>query len=842
MSGRARGLLGDANMASSRQHPANRHDLIRVQGARENNLKDVSIEIPKRRLTVFTGVSGSGKSSLVFATIAAESQRLINETYSAFVQGFMPTLARPDVDVLEGLTTAIIVDQERMGADPRSTVGTATDANAMLRILFSRLGKPSIGSPNAYSFNVPSVRASGAITVERGAGTKTVKRTFTRTGGMCPRCEGRGSVNDIDLSQLYDDTKSLNGGALTIPGYSMDGWYGRIFRGCGFFDPDKPIRKYTKRELHDLLHKEPTKIKVDGINLTYAGLIPQIQKSFLSKDVDALQPHVRAFVERAVTFTTCPECGGTRLSEAARSSKIKGMNIADACAMQITDLAEWVSSLDQPSVAPLLAALRHTLDSFVEIGLGYLSLDRPSGTLSGGEAQRTKMIRHLGSSLTDVTYVFDEPTIGLHPHDIERMNDLLLRLRDKGNTVLVIEHKPETIAIADHVVDLGPGAGTAGGEVVFEGTVDGLRASGTLTGRHLSDRASLKPSVRTPSGVLKVRGARTHNLKNVDVDIPLGVLVVVTGVAGSGKSSLIHGSVSGRDGVVSIDQGAIHGSRRSNPATYTDLLEPIRKAFAKANGVKPALFSANSEGACPTCNGAGVIYTDLGMMAGVSTVCEDCEGRRFQASVLEYRLGGLHIAEVLDLSVEEAVGFFGAGKARTPAAHAILQRMADVGLGYLRLGQPLPTLSGGERQRLKLATHMGDDGGIYVLDEPTSGLHLADLEQLLGLLDRLVDAGKSVIVIEHHLSVMAHADWIIDLGPGAGHDGGRIVFEGTPADLVAARSTLTGEHLAAFVGSRPKAVPSGRARRRARRPRVERRHQRGRRPRRASPRFLPTGA
>jgi len=842
MSGRARGLLGDANMASSRQHPANRHDLIRVQGARENNLKDVSIEIPKRRLTVFTGVSGSGKSSLVFATIAAESQRLINETYSAFVQGFMPTLARPDVDVLEGLTTAIIVDQERMGADPRSTVGTATDANAMLRILFSRLGKPSIGSPNAYSFNVPSVRASGAITVERGAGTKTVKRTFTRTGGMCPRCEGRGSVNDIDLSQLYDDTKSLNGGALTIPGYSMDGWYGRIFRGCGFFDPDKPIRKYTKRELHDLLHKEPTKIKVDGINLTYAGLIPQIQKSFLSKDVDALQPHVRAFVERAVTFTTCPECGGTRLSEAARSSKIEGKNIADACAMQITDLAEWVSSLDQPSVAPLLAALRHTLDSFVEIGLGYLSLDRPSGTLSGGEAQRTKMIRHLGSSLTDVTYVFDEPTIGLHPHDIERMNDLLLRLRDKGNTVLVIEHKPETIAIADHVVDLGPGAGTAGGEVVFEGTVDGLRASGTLTGRHLSDRASLKPSVRTPSGVLKVRGARTHNLKNVDVDIPLGVLVVVTGVAGSGKSSLIHGSVSGRDGVVSIDQGAIHGSRRSNPATYTDLLEPIRKAFAKANGVKPALFSANSEGACPTCNGAGVIYTDLGMMAGVSTVCEDCEGRRFQASVLEYRLGGLHIAEVLDLSVEEAVGFFGAGKARTPAAHAILQRMADVGLGYLRLGQPLPTLSGGERQRLKLATHMGDDGGIYVLDEPTSGLHLADLEQLLGLLDRLVDAGKSVIVIEHHLSVMAHADWIIDLGPGAGHDGGRIVFEGTPADLVAARSTLTGEHLAAFVGSRPKAVPSGRARRRARRPRVERRHQRGRRPRRASPRFLPTGA
>jgi excinuclease UvrABC ATPase subunit len=794
-------------MASSSKQPADSHDLIRVQGARENNLKDVSVGIPKRRLTVFTGVSGSGKSSLVFSTIAAESQRLINETYSAFVQGFMPTLARPEVDVLDGLTTAIIVDQERMGADPRSTVGTATDANAMLRILFSRLGKPHIGSPKAYSFNVPSVRASGAITVEKGAG-KTEKRVFSVTGGMCPRCEGRGSVNDIDLSQLYDDTKSLNEGALTIPGYSMEGWYGRIFRGCGYFDPDKPIRKFTKKELHDLLHKEPTKIKVDGINLTYAGLIPTIQKSFLSKDVDALQPHIRAFVERAVTFTTCPECGGTRLSEAARSSKIKGKNIADACAMQISDLAEWVRSLDQPSVAPLVAALRHTLDSFVEIGLGYLSLDRPSGTLSGGEAQRTKMIRHLGSSLTDVTYVFDEPTIGLHPHDIQRMNELLLRLRDKGNTVLVVEHKPETIAIADHVVDLGPGAGTAGGEVVFQGTVDGLRSSGTLTGRHLSDRASLKRSVRKPSGVLKVRGARRHNLKGVDVDIPLGVLVVVTGVAGSGKSSLIHGSVSGRDGVVSIDQSAIHGSRRSNPATYTDLLEPIRKAFAKANGVKPALFSANSEGACPACNGAGVIYTDLGMMAGVSTVCEDCEGRRFQASVLEYRLGGLHIAEVLELSVEEAVGFFGAGKARTPAAHAILQRMADVGLGYLRLGQPLPTLSGGERQRLKLATHMGADGGIYVLDEPTTGLHLADLQQLLGLLDRLVDSGKSVIVIEHHQAVMAHADWIIDLGPGAGHDGGRIVFEGTPADLVAARSTLTGEHLAAFVGSRLKAVPS----------------------------------
>ncbi|MFE9654277.1 ATP-binding cassette domain-containing protein [Micromonospora sp. NPDC006431] len=781
---------------------ADSHDLIRVHGARENNLKDVTVEIPKRRLTVFTGVSGSGKSSLVFATIAAESQRMINETYSSFVQGFMPTLSRPEVDLLEGLTTAIIVDQERMGANPRSTVGTATDANAMLRILFSRLGQPHIGSPNAYSFNVPSVTASGAITVERGAGkTKTEKATFHRLGGMCPRCEGMGSVNDIDLTQLYDDSKSLNEGALTIPGYSMDGWYGRIFRGCGFFDPDKPIRKYNKRELHDLLYKEPTKIKVEGINLTYAGLIPQIQKSFLSKDVDALQPHIRAFVERAVTFTTCPECDGTRLSKEARSSKIKGKSIADVCAMQISDLADWVRGLDEPSVAPLLTGLQHLLDSFAEIGLGYLSLDRPAGTLSGGEAQRTKMIRHLGSSLTDVTYVFDEPTIGLHPHDIERMNNLLLRLRDKGNTVLVVEHKPETIAIADHVVDLGPGAGTAGGTVCFEGTVEGLRGSDTTTGRHLDDRAALKKSVRSSSGALEVRGASTHNLQGVNVDIPLGVLCVVTGVAGSGKSSLIHGSVADRDGVVVIDQGAIRGSRRSNPATYTGLLDPIRKAFAKANGVKPALFSSNSEGACPTCNGAGVIYTDLGVMATVESTCEECEGKRFQASVLEYTLGGRNIAEVLAMSVTEAEEFFKGGEARTPAAHKILDRLVDVGLGYLTLGQPLTTLSGGERQRLKLATQMAEKGDVYVLDEPTTGLHLADVEQLLGLLDRLVDSGKSVIVIEHHQAVMAHADWIIDLGPGAGHDGGRIVFEGTPADLVAARSTLTGEHLAAYVGA-----------------------------------------
>jgi excinuclease UvrABC ATPase subunit len=782
---------------------ADGHDLIRVHGARVNNLKDVSVELPKRRLTAFTGVSGSGKSSLAFGTIAAESQRLINETYSAFVQGFMPTMARPEVDVLEGLTSAIVVDQQRMGAGTggiRSTVGTATDAGAMLRILFSRLGQPHIGSPSAFAFNVASVRASGAITVERGAGrTRTKKATFNRLGGMCPRCEGRGSVTDFDLSVLYDDTKSLNQGALTIPGYSMDGWYGRIFRGCGFFDPDKPIAKFNKRELHDLLYKEPTKIKVEGVNLTYEGLIPKIQKSMLSKDTDALQPHVSAFVERAVTFTTCPECGGTRLSKEARSSKIDAINIADACAMQISDLAEWVRGLREPSVAPLLVALGHTLDSFVDIGLGYLSLERPSGTLSGGEAQRVKMIGHLGSSLTDVTYIFDEPTTGLHPHDIERMNDLLLRLRDKGNTVLVVEHKPETIAIADHVIDLGPGAGAGGGEVVFEGSVEGLRAGATVTGRHLGDRAALKERVRTPTGTLEIRGASTHNLRDVNGDIPLGVLAVVTGVAGAGKSSLIHGSVSGRDGVVSVDQAAIKGSRRSNPATYTKLLDPIRKAFAKANGVKPALFSANSEGACANCNGAGVIYTDLAMMAGVAVTCEECEGRRFEASVLEYRLGGRDISEVLAMSVTEAQELLGAGEARTPAAQKILDRLLDVGLGYLTIGQPLTTLSGGERQRLKLATHMAEKGEVYVLDEPTTGLHLADVQQLLGLLDRLVDSGKSVIVISHHQAVMAHADWIVDLGPGAGHDGGEIVFEGTPAELVAARSTLTGEHLATYV-------------------------------------------
>ncbi|MFE9459255.1 ATP-binding cassette domain-containing protein [Streptomyces californicus] len=781
-------------------HAADSHDLIRVHGARENNLKDVSIELPKRRLTVFTGVSGSGKSSLVFSTIAAESQRLINETYSAFVQGFMPSQARPDVDVLDGLTTAIIVDQQRMGSDPRSTVGTATDANAMLRILFSRLGEPHIGPPGAFAFNVPSVTASGAITVERG-NKKTEKATFSRTGGMCPRCEGRGTVSDIDLTQLYDDSKSIAEGAFTIPGWKSDSWWTvRIYAESGFLDPNKPIAKFTEREMRDFLHKEPTKVKVEGSTLTFEGLIPKIQKSFLSKDREAMQPHIREFVDRAVTFATCPECEGTRLTEGARSSKIKKISIADACAMEIRDLAEWVRGLDEPSVAPLLEALQQTLDSFVEIGLGYLALDRPSGTLSGGEAQRVKMIRHLGSSLTDVTYVFDEPTIGLHPHDIQRMNDLLLRLRDKGNTVLVVEHKPEAIAIADHIVDLGPGAGTAGGTVCFEGTLDGLRGSGTVTGRHLDDRAVLKEEVRKPTGALEIRGATSHNLRDVDVDLPLGVLTVITGVAGSGKSSLVHGSIPAGENVISVDQSPIKGSRRSNPATYTGLLEPIRKAFAKANGVKPALFSANSEGACPTCNGAGVIFTDLGVMAAVSSPCEDCEGKRFQPSVLDYHFGGRDISEVLAMSVTEAEEFFGSGDAALPAAHKILTRLVDVGLGYLSLGQPLTTLSGGERQRLKLATHMADKGGIYVLDEPTTGLHLADVEQLLGLLDRLVDSGKSVIVIEHHQAVMAHADWIIDLGPGAGHDGGKIVFEGTPADLVAARSTLTGEHLAEYVG------------------------------------------
>ncbi|MFE9771676.1 ATP-binding cassette domain-containing protein [Streptomyces sp. NPDC005931] len=776
---------------------ADSHDLIRVHGARENNLKNVHVEIPKRRLTVFTGVSGSGKSSLVFDTIAAESQRLINETYSAFVQGFMPTLARPEVDALDGLTTAILVDQQPMGTSLRSTVGTATDAGTLLRILFSRLAEPYIGSQKAFAFNIASADASGVLVVNG----RKIEKGFSVVGGMCLRCEGLGTVSDIDPAQLFDDSRSLADGAITVPGWKPDGWAVQSFTESGLLDPHKPIRDYTERERHDFLHGGPVKVRVKGVGTTYEGLLARVRKSFLSKDRETLQPHIRAFVERAVAFSACPECHGTRLSGTARSAKIDGLGIADACALQISDLADWIRSLTDPSVTTLLAVLGQTLDSFVRIGLGYLSLDRSSSTLSGGEAQRVRMVRHLGSALTDVTYVFDEPTAGLHPHDIQRMNDLLLRLRDKGNTVLVVEHRPETITIADHVVDLGPHAGTEGGEVVFEGTVEGLRAAGTVTGRHLDDRAALKPSVRERSGALEVRGADAHNLRNVDVDIPLGVLTVVTGVAGSGKSSLIHGSVAGRDGVVTVDQSPIKGSRRSNPATCTGMLEPIRKAFARANGVKPALFSPNSEGACPTCKGAGVLYTDLAIMAGVATTCEECEGRRFQGSVLRYRLGGRDISEVFAMPVSEAAEFFRRGDARTPAACAVLDRLAEVGLGYLSLGQPLTTLSGGERQRLKLAGHMAGTGSVYVLDEPTSGLHLADVEQLLALLDRLVDAGRTVIVVEHHQAVMAHADWIIDLGPGAGHDGGRIVFEGTPADLVAARSTLTGEHLAQYVGA-----------------------------------------
>ena len=785
-------------MTATQPNPADQHELIRVHGARENNLKNVSVDLPKRRLTVFTGVSGSGKSSLVFDTIAAESQRLINETYSAFVQGFMPSLGRPEVDLLEGLTTAIIVDQERLGANSRSTVGTVTDANALLRILFSRLAEPNLGSPQAYSFNVASASGQGAVSVQGG---KKQLRRFEVLGGMCPACEGMGQVSDLDLGELFDENKSLREGPFNIPGYTPDGWNVKMYVESGFFDPDKKIKDFSAEERHDFLHKEPTKIKFNGINITYQGLVPSIQKSFLQKDRESMQPHIRAFVDRAVAFQQCPECGGTRLAEPARNSRIAGKHIGELCALQLTELAAWLRELDAPEAAPLVRSLTALVDSFVEIGLGYLSLDRASGTLSGGEAQRTKMIRHLGSSLTDVTYVFDEPTVGLHPHDIERMNALLRELRDKGNTVLVVEHKPETIEIADHVVDLGPGPGTAGGTITFEGTVDELRRSDTLTGRHLGDRTRLKDAVREPSGAIEVRGANAHNLKDVDVDIPLGVLTAITGVAGSGKSSLLAGVVAQDERVILVDQSAIRGSRRSNPATYTGMLDGIRKAFAKANGVKPSLFSPNSDGACPNCKGAGVIYTDLAIAPGVTTTCEVCQGRRFDGEVLQYTLAGKDIAEVLELPAAEAVEFFAAGEARIPAVHKILLRLVDVGLSYLTLGQPLTTLSGGERQRLKLANEMTEKGAIFVLDEPTTGLHLADVEQLLGLLDRLVNGGKSVIVIEHHQAVMAHADWIIDLGPGGGHEGGEVVFEGTPRALVDARATLTGHHLAAYVGA-----------------------------------------
>ncbi|MCE6997480.1 excinuclease ABC subunit UvrA [Saccharothrix sp. S26] len=749
--------------------PADRHDVIQVRGARENNLADVSVDIPKRRLTVFTGVSGSGKSSLVFGTIAAESQRLINETYTAFIQSFMPSLGRPDVDALRNLSAAIIVDQERMGANSRSTVGTATDAHTMLRILFSRLGQPHVGTSGAFSFNLPE--------------------------GMCPTCEGLGRVSKVDVDHLVDRTKSLNEGAITVPGFTVDNWYVQTYVQSGFYDPDKKLQDFTEEEWDAFLNRDTTKVKIGKTNVTYEGLLVKVQRLYLGKDRESLQPHLRAFVDRAVTFTSCPTCRGARLNAAALSSKIDGLNIADCSTMQISDLADWVAKITEPSVGPMLTTLKELLDNLVEIGLGYLSLDRPAATLSGGEAQRVKMVRHVGSALTDVTYVFDEPTVGLHPHDIQRMNDLLLRLRDKGNTVLVVEHKPETIAIADHVVDLGPGAGVNGGHITFTGTVAGLRASDTLTGRHLDHRARLRDQVRTPTGHLPITGANLHNLRDVDVDIPLGVLTVVTGVAGSGKSSLIHGCLGRRDDVVTVDQAPIRGSRRSNPATYTGLLDPIRTAFAKANGVKPALFSANSEGACPKCKGIGLVYTDLAMMAGVASVCEECEGKRFTAEVLTHKLRGRDISQVLGMSVTEAREFFTEKQAR-----AILDRLVDVGLGYLSLGQPLTTLSGGERQRLKLAIHMAEKASTYVLDEPTTGLHLADVDQLLGLLDRLVDDGNTVIVIEHHQAVMAHADWIIDLGPGAGHDGGRVVFTGTPADLVEHASTLTAQHLRAYVG------------------------------------------
>ena len=789
-------------------HAADSHDLIRVSGARENNLKDVSVEIPKRRLTVFTGVSGSGKSSLVFHTIAAESQRMINETYSAFVQGFMPSMARPEVDVLEGLTTAILVDQERIGANPRSTVGTVSDINAKLRTLFARLAEPNLGSTNAYSFNVATLSGKGAVTIDKGEGKQVERKSFSVNGGMCPHCEGMGTATDISIAEVVDESKSLNDGAITVPGYKPGGWSVRMFSESGYFDPDKPVADFDETERHYLLYAEGEKVKINGTNITFDGLIPRIRRSFLSKDRDSMQKHIREFVDRAVVFTTCPECEGTRLNAAARSSLIAGKSIADVCALQISDITDWLDQIEPGAASALLESLRADVAAFNDIGLGYLSLDRSAGSLSGGEAQRIKLVRHLGSSLTDVTYVFDEPTIGLHPHDIRSMNDLLMALRDKGNTVLVVEHKPETILIADHIVDLGPGAGSNGGEVTFTGSVDGLRESDTLTGRHLGYTAALKDTVREPAGALEIRDAQSHNLRGVDVDVPLGVLTVVTGVAGSGKSSLIEGSLRGRDGVVMIDQAPIKGSRRSNPATYTGILEPIRKAFAKANGVKPALFSANSEGACPVCNGAGIIYSDMALMGGVSAPCDECEGKGFQAEVLEFTLGGRNIREVLDLSMDSAIEHFGAGESRIPAVVKTLKILAEVGLGYISLGQPLTTLSGGERQRLKLAVHLSakaaDAAQVIILDEPTTGLHLADVENLLRLLDGLVNSGRTVVVIEHHQAVMAHADHVIDLGPGAGHDGGSIVFEGSPADLVAGAKTngsLTAEHLAAYVSA-----------------------------------------
>jgi len=759
--------------------PADSHDVIQVRGARENNLSGVSLDIPKRRLTVFTGVSGSGKSSLVFDTIAAESQRLINETYTAFVQNFMPSLGRPDVDALRNLSAAIIVDQERIGANARSTVGTATDAHTMLRVLFSRAGTPYAGPPSVFSFN--------------------------RAEGMCPVCEGLGRTTEFTLDELVDREKSLNQGPIRAPGFSVDSWHWQLMAQSGLFDPDLPLKDYPPEAWHQFLYQEPMKIRVGKSNLTFEGLVTKLKRQYLSKDPQSMQSHARAFAERAIRQETCGECGGVRLNAAARSVTVDGRTIGECSAMQISDLADFVAGIKHSGVGPMLEGLRELLESFVTIGLGYLSLNRESSTLSGGEAQRVKLVRHLGSSLSDVTYVFDEPTVGLHPHDIQQMNDLLLQLRDKGNTVLVVEHKPETIRIADHVVDLGPGAGLAGGRLCYAGDVTGLTASGTLTGQYLDHRVNVRDDVRQPTGKLSIAHATLHNLRDVSVDIPLGVLTVVTGVAGSGKSSLVHGSLAGRDGVIIAGQEPIRGSKRSNPATYTGLLDPIRSAFAKANKVKPGLFSANSVGACPTCKGIGLVYTDLAMMAEVASVCEDCNGARFTAEVLEYRLRGKNISEVLRMTVAEAREFFTSGTART-----ILDRLATVGLGYIGLGQPLTTLSGGERQRLKLAINdwgggVGNvsntvkTGSIYILDEPTTGLHLADVDKLLGMLDTPVDQGNTVIVIEHHQAVMAHADWLIDIGPGAGHDGGRVVFTGTPADLVESSPTTTAEHLRRYV-------------------------------------------
>ncbi|WP_370890129.1 ATP-binding cassette domain-containing protein [Janibacter sp. GXQ6167] len=781
-------------------HVADSHGVIRVRGARVNNLKDVDADIPKRRLTVFTGVSGSGKSSLVFGAIASESQRLINETYSTFVQGFMPSLARPEVDSLENLSAAIVVDQERMTANARSTVGTVTDAFALLRLLYSRLSTPHVGSSQAFSFNIASASGAGAVTVQKGATQKAERRTFEVIGGMCPECEGKGKVSTIDIDAIVDRSKSLNDGAIMVPGMPTGSWQWRSYAESDRLDPDKALADYTPEEWDWLMNQDATKVKFAGINYTYIGLLGRVRRSFIDRETESKQAHVKAFADRVATFAPCPECGGTRLNEAARTATVAGTTLPECSAMQITDLLTWLDRVDDESVVPLLANLRGILAAFVEIGLGYLSLDRESGTLSGGEAQRVKMIRHLGSALTDITYVFDEPTVGLHPHDITRMNNLLLQLRDKGNTVLVVEHKPEVMAIADHLVDLGPDAGSGGGEITYAGDLAGLRASHTTTGRYLDARIGLRERVRQPKGALEIRGASIHNLRDVDVDIPTGVLTVVTGVAGSGKSSLIHGSLGTREDVLIIDQGAIKGSRRSNPATYTGLLDPIRTAFAKANGVKPALFSFNSEGACPACGGQGVIYTDLAMMAGVSTPCEECGGRRFRPEVLEYRLHGRSIDEVLALSVADAAEVFTSGKPKQ-----ILARLLDVGLGYLTLGQPLTTLSGGERQRLKLAAQMGRDAATIVLDEPTSGLHLADTERLLAMLHGLVEQGHSVVVIEHHLAVMAHADWIIDLGPGAGLDGGRVVFEGTPQEMVEHSDTLTAQHLRAWTAEPPTA-------------------------------------